>query len=351
MPAQHPSARNVLEHQVSSRLPLGLPALFEELEEQGISVATVCDAAGLGLRSNNSSAPAIVSDDLSAIYSAAARLAKQPGTALGAGQRQRISNFGVFGFAMVTSRTFADAFRFGLQNLDMAGAVMHIVYRRQGNRGILQTQNPLALGSNIQFVAEFWRSSISTLLSEVLDRPFPSLAMYFPYRTPQHIDAYREVFDCDLHFASDKMEWHFDAGVLEQECPNADLLTSQVCQDFCERMVNTRGQSKLQRTVRSLCMSKSSGALATAESIAASIGLSVRTLHRRLAEEETSFKTLLDETRFSIASEYLQNTQLSIEEIASRCGYGDVSNFRKAFRRWSGISPSEYRELILKDSE
>jgi AraC-like DNA-binding protein len=65
--------------------------------------------------------------------------------------------------------------------------------------------------------------------------------------------------------------------------------------------------------------------------------------HRRLAEEGISFKAFLDETRFSIASEYLRNTQLGIEEIASRCGYGDVSNFRKAFKRWSGLSPSEFR--------
>jgi len=139
------------------------------------------------------------------------------------------------------------------------------------------------------------------------------------------------------------MEWHFNAEVLEEHCPNADLMTTQVCQDFCERIVSARGQSKLQRTVRSLCMTKTSGAVATAESVASAIGMSVRTFHRRLADEGISFKALLDETRFSIASEYLHNTQLGIEEIAGRCGYGDVSNFRKAFKRWSGTSPSTYR--------
>ena len=343
MPLQRFSTPIVLDHQISNRLPLGLPALFEELEEQGISPTSVCAAAGIGHRSNKLSVPAIVGDDLSAIYTAAARLAKHPATALRAGERQKISNFGVYGFALVTSRTFAEAFQFGLQNLDMAGAVMQIEYRREGTHGILQTQNPLALGSNIQFVAEFWRSSMTTLLTEVLNQPFPSLAMYFPYRTPPHVDSYRQVFDCDLHFACDKMEWHFDASILEQDCPNADLLTSQVCQDFCERIVSTQGQSKLQRTVRNLCMTKSSGAIASAESVAASIGMSVRTFHRRLAEEGVAFKALLDETRFSIASEYLRNTQLGIEEIASRCGYGDVSNFRKAFKRWSELSPSEFR--------
>jgi AraC-like DNA-binding protein len=221
---------------------------------------------------------------------------------------------------------------------------MHIDYQREGSLGILRTRNPLALGSNLQFVAEFWRSSMTSLLTEVLAHPFPSVAMYFPYRAPRYVDVYHQVFGCELYFGPDTMEWHFDAGVLEEDCPNADALTTQVCQEFCERIVSRRGQSKLQRSVRSLCMTKSSGAMATADSVAAAMGMSTRTFHRRLAAEGISFKTLLDETRFSIASEYLKNTPLSVEEIASRCGYGDVSNFRKAFRRWCGRSPTGYRE-------
>jgi len=343
VPAQLLSTPRVIQHQVSRDLPLGLPALFEELEEQEISAVSICDAAGVPRSSRDASMPTIVADDLPAIFRAAAKLARHPETALRAGQRQKISNFGVYGFALVTSETFADAFRFGLENIDLAGAVMHINYRREGAVGILQTQNPLTLGSNLQFVAEFWRSSMTALLSEVLGHRFPSFAMYFPYRTPRHVDVYRQVFDCDLHFGCETMEWHFNADVLEEDCPNADLLTTQVCQDFCERIVSARGQSKLQRTVRSLCMTKTSGAVATAESVASAIGMSVRTFHRRLADEGISFKALLDETRFSIASEYLHNTQLGIEEIAGRCGYGDVSNFRKAFKRWSGTSPSTYR--------
>lgn len=322
---------------------MGLPALFEELEDQGVSAASICDAAGVRRSSGRDALPTIVGDDLPAIFLAAAKLAKHPETALDAGQRQKISNFGVFGFALVTSTTFAEAFRFGLENLDLAGAVMHITYRRAGDVGILQTQNPQALGSNLQFVAEFWRSSMTSLLSEVLAHPFPSVAMYFPYRTPRHLDAYKRAFDCDLHFGADTMQWHFNAAVLDEDCPNADSLTAQVCQEFCERVVSSRGQSKLQRTVRSLCMTKTSGATVTAESVAASIGMSVRTFHRRLADEGVAFKALFDETRFSIASEYLRNTQLGIEEIASRCGYGDVSNFRKAFKRWHSLSPSAYR--------
>jgi AraC-like DNA-binding protein len=71
--------------------------------------------------------------------------------------------------------------------------------------------------------------------------------------------------------------------------------------------------------------------------------LSPRTLHRRLIAEGTSFRELLEDARRSLALEYLRSNRLSIEEIAFTLGYADLANFRRAFRRWEGMPPSEYR--------
>ncbi|WP_438985291.1 helix-turn-helix domain-containing protein, partial [Aequoribacter sp.] len=60
----------------------------------------------------------------------------------------------------------------------------------------------------------------------------------------------------------------------------------------------------------------------------------------------TSFQRLLDQTRSSLACEYLENTRLPVSEIAERCGYSDEANFRKAFSRWQGKSPSLWRASI-----
>jgi AraC-like DNA-binding protein len=73
------------------------------------------------------------------------------------------------------------------------------------------------------------------------------------------------------------------------------------------------------------------------------VGLAKRTLFRRLKNEGISFQALLDQTRSSLAREYLESTTLGTAEIADRCGYGDEANFRKAFQRWHGISASQWR--------
>ena len=91
------------------------------------------------------------------------------------------------------------------------------------------------------------------------------------------------------------------------------------------------------------CVRNLSAASVQAPVVAKTLNVSVRTMYRRLADEGVSYQSLLDKLRSSVALEYLRNTQLSIEEIATQCGYQDVSNFRKAFRRWTGTTPSSYR--------
>ena len=80
--------------------------------------------------------------------------------------------------------------------------------------------------------------------------------------------------------------------------------------------------------------------------VAAALGMSLRTLHRRLGVENVGFQQLPDEVRSSMAIEYLQNTLMPVEEIGHRIGFTDASNFRKAFRRWTGKPASAYRRPV-----
>ena len=82
---------------------------------------------------------------------------------------------------------------------------------------------------------------------------------------------------------------------------------------------------------------------ASIDQIARSLHYSVRTLRRRLDQRGLSFQGLVEEVRFAHAVEYLTKTEEAIERVSERLGYGDPSNFRRAFRRWAGFSPAAYR--------
>ena len=71
--------------------------------------------------------------------------------------------------------------------------------------------------------------------------------------------------------------------------------------------------------------------------------MSVRTLQRRLAEEDCVFSELVDEVRAELAVEMLRNTEASLGEIAGETGYSAQTNFIRAFKRWTGKAPTEFR--------
>ena len=81
-----------------------------------------------------------------------------------------------------------------------------------------------------------------------------------------------------------------------------------------------------------------------ADDIAALFSMHSRTLNRRLKAYDTSFKDLADKARYEIAQQLLENSELEITQIAAALDYADSSAFTRAFRRWSGITPSAWRE-------
>ncbi|WP_074447813.1 AraC family transcriptional regulator [Bradyrhizobium yuanmingense] len=322
----------------------GLQALIEELGALGIDAEKLRRAAGL-----RSLGGTLTQAQRLAVLTAAHELTQDPLLALRAGKRQRVHHFGVYGFALATSPTFGDAFAFGHQHVEFAGAVLRITLRREGDRVVMQSWNPRSLRGLLPFVAEFWRASMVTLKGEILQDHFPSTLMRFPYPRPAHWRAYAELFQCPLEFESETMEWHFDAAVFSRPCPNASSLTANICRDFCEGLiVGADGESSLLRELRSYFLGNS-GRRCTADEAAAALGLSRRTLFRRLAQDGTAFQDLLDQTRASLACEYLENTHISVSEIAERCGFGDEANFRRAFTRWRTITPSAWRRSRRND--
>lgn len=92
---------------------------------------------------------------------------------------------------------------------------------------------------------------MTSLFSRVLEAPFPTKRMIFPFAAPVHWRNYGRMFNCPVDFSADSMEWHFDAGVLELPCPNANPITAQVCQQFCDVVMAERpGEADLVRKIR-----------------------------------------------------------------------------------------------------
>jgi AraC-like DNA-binding protein len=323
---------------------VGLGALAAELAAQGISVRDLFARTGVTADQLEDVQARISHRQRLAIYRNAIRLAKRSDIGLLAGARQRISDYGIYGYALVSSRTFGDALMFSLDHVTMAGpAVRQISFRIEGDRAVLRSHGLDALGDVLPFAAEFWRSSMTALFGRVLEAPFPSTRMVFPFQPPVHWRSYERLFNCPIDFDADSMEWHFDAAILDRPCPNANPITAKICQQVCELvLIETPGESELVRRIRTACLNHPEP-FPPAAAMATVLGLSLRTLHRKLADDGQSYQSIVDGIRRSLATELLENTHMAIDQVALRVGFADATSFRKAFKKWTGRSPSDFR--------
>src|SRR5215510_4046664 len=328
-----------------TQILVGLGALAAELAAEGISVRELFARTGVDASQLEDAHALISHRQRLALYRNAKKLAKRSDIGLLAGARQRISDYGIYGYAMVSSPTFGDALLFSLDHITMAGpAVRQISFRIEGGTtAILRSHGLDTLGDLLPFAAEFWRSSMTALFSRVLEAPFPSKRMVFPFPAPVHWRNYERMFNCPIDFDADRMEWHFDATVLDLPCPNANPITAKICQQVCEVVLTERpDDSDLVRKIRAACLN-SPNRFPVASDIASELGLSLRTFHRRLAEEGLSYQSIVDGMRRSLATELLENTHMGIDQIAERIGFADATSFRKAFKKWTNRSPSDFR--------
>lgn len=321
----------------------GLKALVEEMESQQVSPSTLLRGTGVSAGHFDDPGTWITRDQRLAIYRNARRLAKRSDVALRAGARQRLSDFGIYGYALASSKTLGDALALSFRHLHHAGPVLQITSRVEAGVIKLRSHDPESLGEILPFAAEFWRSSNVAFLSRALEAPFPSVRMLLPYRAPPHWRAYGEMFNCPIEFEAGTMEWHFAESVWEFPLPNANPAVSQVCQRFCEQVLAEQPPASQMADAIRVILVNQPGRFPNIGEIAEHMGMSLRTLNRRLAAEGLSYQSILDEVRRALAVEYLERTALSVEDVCERVGFSDPSNFRKAFRKWTGKSPSHFR--------
>lgn len=326
---------------------LGLESLFDEMARQGVARELLL--ADTGLKSSDFEDPTagMTHRQKIQLFSNVKRLTSDPAVGLRAGQRQRLADFAVYGYALASSATLGDAIAFGVEHIKLVGPVLEKSVRVENGVAIFAGYDIFELKELLPLMAEFWFSTAHAVIGLVMERPFRTISLSLPYPAPAYASLYGDIFQCRVEFDAEVMEWRFDAAQLGDLCPNANRMTARMCVDFCDRMLKSLGAEEpdIVRAVRLEYLNRQN-VMPKVDEVAAKLNMTPRTLNRRLAEVGLSCQDLVDDVRRKMAEEFLRNTQLPVEEIAARTGFSDASNFRKAFKRWSGDTPADYRRRL-----
>lgn len=195
---------------------------------------------------------------------------------------------------------------------------------------------------------EYGLLALLTLCAWVLRREVRPLRVHSVCPPPAQPQRYEAAFGVPVAFGQRRMGVLLAGTDLELPLPSRDPDLQRVHRRLInERLHDLQAQGVRQNVQRSIMRRLAAGEPRRAE-IAADLAMSDRTLQRRLHGERTNFQRVLNDTRHGLACKLLADDSLSLAEIADQLGFGDVSNFFRASRRWFGVSPGAYRSRVAK---
>jgi AraC-like DNA-binding protein len=170
-------------------------------------------------------------------------------------------------------------------------------------------------------------------------------AILLPRKRPPDVRRYREILGAPLRFDSPQAAVLFRETWLSRPVVDADSLLHSLLKDRATAAITQQHpllSDDVRRTIRQLLLARR----CSRAEVARRIGLHPRTLGRRLKDGGTTFQALLDETRLQLARQLLHDTRAPVARIADSLGYRDPTVFTRAFRRWTGLTPRDFRASL-----
>jgi AraC-like DNA-binding protein len=175
------------------------------------------------------------------------------------------------------------------------------------------------------------------------------LETHFVHARPKNTAMHQRIFRSSLQFGQARAALVFARAVLDVPLVAADSGLARVLERHASESLQKLGRNtSLPERVRELVRQELTSGKLTAENLARRLGMSSRTLHRRLVAETSSYRGIIDDVRREIALRCLRDPQLSIREVGYLLGFTTGPAFHRAFRRWTGTTAAVFRNEVQK---
>ena len=218
------------------------------------------------------------------------------------------------------------------ENCDRDGGIEFIVHRFGKRRLGMRLSNEATL------------ASATSLIRQTSSPRFRPQTVFLKHAAPKSISAHERYFGCPVRYASGRDALSISSEVLDRPNHLADDGISRFLISHLEAQIESlEAEIPVEALVeREISRSLSEG-IPRMGYVARRLALSERTLHRRLSEKGFSFKAMVEETRRQVAENLLRGNRYSVSEVAFLTGFSEQSAFNRAFKRWTGLTPTAFR--------
>jgi AraC-like DNA-binding protein len=337
------SSPSPLELTGIARLPL---SFLRVAAEMGVDPAILLQRSGLveeQLRDPDARVPL---GPLITMWRVLIEMTGSPTLGLDVGRSVELRELGIVGYSMYYSTTLGQAVDRLSRYCRIVSEIVNYEVRRRDSIVIVRMEShPLIDALRHPIAARL--TSMLAWSREMTGKPIRPVEVRFSYRPPAKLDEFERFFQAPLKLDCSYSELVLESQALDLPVKAADPTLSGYLDKLAElALAELPGGASLVGRVRHAIWTQLSSGAPTVAETARQIGQSPRTLQRRLREEGATFAELLEQLRREMAPKLLSDTGLAVYEVAFLLGYSEPSTFYRAFRRWTGRSPHEFRRSV-----
>lgn len=311
----------------------------------GAALATCLEDTGISPDAINSSEAEITAEqELRLIRNVVRALPDVPGLALEVGAQYQLTDFGIWGYALISSHNLREAMRLALRYLDLSYIFGELEFEDIGKEARLRFDYGAIPADIRQFLLERDAAAIFMVAQQAYPGARPLRRLCFEFPKPSYAKRLKNLTGITPEFDAEVTMAVLDAKVLDEPLPQANPATLRMCEAECRKLLaRRRVRSGVSARVRDSIL-RQPGRATDMDAVANKLHMTARTLRRHLDQEGTTFRALREEVLKMLAEEFLGTARMKLEEVAERLGYADAAAFSHAFKRWNGVAPGEFRE-------
>lgn len=285
-------------------------------------------------------------DAMSRVWRRAIELTGDEGFALTLVNYADASMYNALGLSMISSRTLGEAIQRSCRFSKLATDAAHQVLREgpDGTMELVQVMSARERSAITSYATEAFVSTTVEILRKISRDQFQLREVHFMHNREALRERYENYFGAPMTFDSPEYKLVFARELMDCPCDQANPALAESIDGWMHDYLSGFEPDTLASKVRQLLATKlPDGEFQQAE-VASALAMSSRSLQRGLQKEGASFKELLEQTREDLAMKYIDEPEISLIEVCCMLGFADQSNFTRAFKRWTGMTPAFYRQ-------
>jgi AraC-like DNA-binding protein len=321
-------------------------ALFALLERYDCDPEQVARQAGIDWRELQAQEARLDLQDYLRLWDLAYQLAGNPALGLELGQVADVSRMGLVGHIFFNSPTFQQGLEHYVRFYRLVNDAIQLAFETDDQLGFLRF---IHLYPDCYCIGDVERTMVLGLKRsrDYIRGDLRLHSVHFQHAKPAYAKMYEAIFACPVYFSAEFCQIVFSKDYLQERIARSNPYLGSAALQYANGLLQHWLKKSLAERVQELINRDLGLEGVDIDTIAEKLHMSRQTLYRKLKSEGLSFQGLLEKVRYHRATYMLQRSALSLSEIAYALGFSDLSAFSRAFKRWSGRTPTEFRDTLL----